>query len=83
MVISMTDPHSGNRESSLIAIHSFADELEANLGKSALEAAGIDCIISRDNCGGMEPQLSLVQSIKLLVRPHDAQRVAAILAGKA
>jgi hypothetical protein len=47
MVISMTDPHSGNRESSLIAIHSFADELEANLGKLALEAAGIDCIISR------------------------------------
>jgi hypothetical protein len=31
----------------------------------------------------MEPQLSLVQGIKLLVRSDDAQRAAAILAGKA
>jgi hypothetical protein len=79
----MTDRHSGERESGLVAIRSFGDELEANLGKSALQAAGIDCIISRDNCGGMEPQLSLVQGIKLLVRSDDAQRAAAILADEA
>jgi hypothetical protein len=65
-----------------VAVGSFSNELEANLGKSTLESAGIESVLTRDDCGGMEPQLSMVQGIKLLVRAEDAKRAEAILAGE-
>jgi len=63
----------------LVVIRSFGDEIEANLAKSMLDSAGIESMFSRDNCGGLEPQLSLMQGIKLVVRKEDAEQAEAIL----
>jgi len=76
----MTETHSGKRKPDLVTIRTFTNELDANLAKSALEAAGIDCMIGRDDCGGMRPSLSMVQGIKLIVRSEDAERAAGVLA---
>jgi hypothetical protein len=70
------------KDPDLVEAGSFGNELEANLAKSTLEAAGIDCMLTRDDCGGMEPPLSMVQGIKLLVRAADSERAAAVLRGE-
>jgi hypothetical protein len=45
-------------ESKLITVHTFTNELEANLAKGASEAFGTDRLISRDDCGGQRPHLT-------------------------
>jgi putative signal transducing protein len=76
----MRNPHSGETGPDLVTIRTFVNEFEANLAKSALQAAGIDCMISRDDCGGMEPPLSMV---KLVVRADDAGRAVEVLGHEA
>jgi hypothetical protein len=63
----------------LVTIRTFVDELEANLAKSRLQAAGIESMLGRDDCGGMRPSLTSAQGIKLVVRSGDAKRAAAVL----
>lgn len=63
----------------LIAIHTFTNELEADLAKGALEAFGIDCMIARDDCGGQRPHLALTGGLRLLVRAEDAQSAKEVL----
>jgi hypothetical protein len=75
-------PRLGGTEPDLVTIRTFDDELEANLAKSALQAARIDCMISRDDCGGMRPSLSVGSAIKLLVRADDADQANEVLAKK-
>ena len=79
----MRTPHSGETEPDLVTIRTFGKEFDANLAKSALQAAGIDSIISRDDCGGIQPFLTMTQGIKLVVRSGDAHRAAEVLANKA
>lgn len=78
----MTNAAPSRKEPELIAIRVFGDELEANFAKSTLEAEGIDCMLSRDDAGGMEPPLDLAQGIRLIVRNEDAERAKAILSGE-
>jgi hypothetical protein len=42
----------------LVTVRTFISEFEALVVKSALEAAGIDCMISADDCAGLRPSLS-------------------------
>jgi hypothetical protein len=80
MTESMTrNPNSGETDPGLVTIRTFVDEFEANLAKSLLEAAGIDSMLGRDDCGGMRPSLTWAQGIKLVVRSDDAERAAAVL----
>ena len=66
-------------EASLVTIRTFMSESEANIAKSALEAFGLECMISRDDSGGMRPSLTLVQGIRLVVRADDVPRAEEIL----
>ena len=79
----MRKRHSGETEPHLITIRVFADELEANLAKSALQAASIDCMIVRDDCGDAYPPLSWARGIKLVVRSEDAELATEVLARQA
>jgi hypothetical protein len=79
----MSKPNFGKTEPDLVTIRTFVDELEANLAKSRLQAAGINSILGRDDCGGMRPSLSWAQGIKLVVRSDDAERAAAVLSDEA
>ena len=63
---------------SLVTVGTFLTHIEADLAKSALEAAGIDAMILSDDCGGVRPHLWM-GGVKLLVRDDDAQRALEVL----
>ena len=67
----------------LVAIRTFASEFEANIAKSALEAFGINCITSRDDCGGQRPHLTMTGGIQLVVRFADAEQAEEVLTSQA
>jgi hypothetical protein len=67
----------------LVTIRTFINEFEANLAKSTLEAAGIDGMIRRDDCGGLRPSLSMVHGIRLIVTSDDADRAEEVLTNEA
>ena len=70
------DPYGGS-EMAVVAI--FSSEVEAAVAKAALESAGIQCIVSSDDCGGMERFLT-TKGIKLMVRARDQEQAREFLA---
>jgi hypothetical protein len=67
---------------SVVTLRTFGNQFDADLAKSALTAAGIYCVLSHDDCGGMDPFLTMF-GIKLVVRAEDAARAKEILDGEA
>jgi hypothetical protein len=67
----------------LVTIRTFASEFEAQIAKSALEAFGVPCMISHDDCGGQRPHLTLTGGIQLMVRSVDAERAEEVLTSQA
>jgi hypothetical protein len=63
----------------LRVIRTFRSEIEADLARSALEAAGIDSMLQSDDCGGVAPNLRWMRGGALLVREEDAARAEEIL----
>lgn len=67
-------------EAKLIVVGSFGNEPEAEIAKSALEAAGIDAMIQADTAGGMRPHIAWSGSgFKILVREEDATAAREVL----
>lgn len=64
--------------SHLVSVRTFLNRIEADLALSALEAAGIDAVLSRDDCGGVRPSLWM-SGVDLLVRPEDFRRATDVL----
>ena len=62
----------------LVTVGTFLTHIDADLAKSALEAAGIESLIVSDDCGGVRPHLWL-GGVKVVVRDEDAQRALEIL----
>ena len=63
---------------SLITIATYINHPEADVARSALEAAGIDVLLQSDDCGGLRPHLWL-GGIHLLVRAEDVERAREVL----
>ena len=61
----------------LVVIRTYQDELNANLAKTALEAAGINSMIRSDNVGSQYPAGAI--GFELLVTPDDAVQAREIL----
>jgi hypothetical protein len=57
--------------SDLIAVARFSSHIEADLARSALEAAGIDAMIAADDAGGQRPHLAFSQGVVVMVRAED------------
>jgi hypothetical protein len=66
-------------EDELIVVHSFGSRADADLAKSALEAAGIEAVVQSDDAGGLRPHLTFVNGAHLLVRAEDAEAAREIL----
>ncbi len=66
-------------EEALRVIRTFRSEIEADLARSALEAAGIDSMVRSDDCGGVAPHLRWMRGGALLVREEDAARAEEVL----
>lgn len=43
------------------------------------EIRGIDAFISKDDAGGMDPQMQLTRGVRLLVRQHESDEARSIL----
>jgi len=67
-------------EDDLIVVHAFGSQPEADLARSALDAAGIDAMVRADSGGGMRPALAWSGvGFEVLVRAADAQAAREIL----
>ena len=67
-------------DADLVVVHAFGARPEADLAKSALEAAGIDSMIQADSVGGMRPHVAWASGgFKLLVREEDAEAARDVL----
>ncbi len=63
----------------LVTLRTYPDEILAGMARSALESESIQAIVSRDDCGGMEPQLNIVGGVRLIVKEGDVQAAGQIL----
>jgi len=67
-------------ESDLVVVHQFGNAPDAELAKTALKAAGIECMIQADSAGGMRPHLAWASGgYKILVRSEDADAAREVL----
>jgi hypothetical protein len=61
-----------------VVVGSYVNLIDAEVCASALEAAGIEFTIHKDDCGGLRPHLWL-SGVELIVRAEDAARAAEVL----
>ena len=64
-----------------VVIRSYPSEVEAQLAQVVLDAHGIPSMLLRDDMGGMQPTLTLLSGVRLLVRHDDAVEALRILDG--
>ena len=67
------------KTSDLVVIRSFNTAIDAELAKSALDAAEIDSFIQTDDAGGMRPHMAFALGARLVVRAEDAERAVRLL----
>ena len=64
----------------LVMVHECGSEIEANLAKGALQAAGIDAMIQADTAGRQRDHIAWSGGgFKLLVREEDAADAREVL----
>ena len=67
-------------DAELVVVHTFSSQPEADVAKSALDAAGIDSIIQADTVGGMRQHLAWAgDGFQVLVREGDAAAAREVL----
>ncbi len=62
----------------MVVIRTFLNHVEADLARSALEAAGITAVIRADDCGGVRPHLWMA-GVELLVDEADQAQAEDVL----
>jgi hypothetical protein len=65
-------------DDALRVIRTFVNKVDADIARSALEAAGIDAMIRSDDCGGTRPHMWM-GGVELLVREEDAAEADEVL----
>jgi hypothetical protein len=63
----------------LFVIRSFANDLDARLAESVLDANGIESIVVSDNAAGMMPYFNALHPIRLMVKEEDVETALAVL----
>ena len=63
----------------LVTLRTFLNHVDADLAKSALDAADIESVVSADDAGGLRPHLWSGVGVRLLVRSEDAEQADEIL----
>jgi hypothetical protein len=62
----------------LVVIATYLTGFDADLARTALESAGVDCMVRADDCGGLRPHLWM-GGVELLVRREDRERAEEVL----
>jgi hypothetical protein len=63
----------------LVVARTFLYRFEADVARSALDAAGIESLVWADDLGGMRPGMWMGSAVRLLVRPEDLESAVEIL----
>lgn len=66
-------------EDQTVCIATFPRDREAEMARMALESNGIECLLSKDDCGGMRPYLQFTTGIRISVKQSEAIRAQEIL----
>jgi hypothetical protein len=66
-------------DSELVVVHSFGNRQEADMAKSALDAAEIDSYVRSDDGGGMERGLWAGNGVQIVVRAEDVEAAREVL----
>ncbi len=73
-------PKSGSLDlNRTVVLKKYSDEVSAEMAKQVLSEEGISAIVSKDDAGGMTPNLQINSRIRLLVLNKDLQRAKEIL----
>lgn len=62
-----------------VVLKKYTDDVSAEMAKQVLSEEGISAIVSKDDAGGMTPNLQFNSRIRLLVLSKDLQRAKEIL----
>ncbi len=63
----------------IVVLRRYANEFQARLDATVLEAHGVPAQVFADTAGGAVPSLALLMPVRLLVRGEDAELAAEIL----
>lgn len=80
-----SDPTNGNRHDGekRVTVCSFGTREAAELAAASLKARGIECWTVADDGGGMYPNLTMAEGVRLLVRESDVEAASALLVSQA
>jgi hypothetical protein len=70
-------------DSNLIVVHTFTSRPEADMAKSALDAAGIEAMVLADDAGGTQPGLWEGRGVAVVVNRENEQAAREILDSEA
>ena len=63
----------------VVAVRTYANEVEADLAASWLAAEGVESMVLMDDAGGALPSFQIMSGVKLVVRAEDEDRAREIL----
>ena len=63
----------------VVVLKTFNNEIEAAMAQQVLQEAGMTAFVSKDDAGGMEPQLQRTNGVRLIVIRADAERAHKLL----
>jgi hypothetical protein len=66
----------------LVVLRTYLNNFDADVARTALDAAGIESMIRSDDCGGLRPHLWM-GGVELLVRAEDTDRAREVLDSEA
>jgi Putative prokaryotic signal transducing protein len=66
-------------DAELVVVHTFGNRPEADMAKSALDAASIQSFVRSDDGGGMETGLWPSNGVEVVVRAEDLQAARDVL----
>lgn len=66
-------------EEEVVVLKTFNNEIEAEMARQMLKDAGVKSFVSKDDGGGMEPQLQQTMGVRLIVNSADAESAQQIL----
>jgi hypothetical protein len=66
-------------DSDLVVVHTFSSRPEAEMAKSALDAAGIQAMVMADDAGGTQPGFWEGRGVAVVVNAENEQAAREIL----
>ncbi len=57
-----------------VEVEIFLNDLDGEIARGLLAENGIEALISKDDCGGMMPNLQVSTGVRLYVLPRDVEK---------